>query len=175
MNELAFMEIANEIKALHNGALEGIRSANFDEAEKLYRKCLQITKLISYHEGSAITLFSMANLAFFDGDLILAISRAEEARDYFIKAGVKQDECESLLFKLSAKAKKRGVALERSRNFQEAIAHFDAAIPHADEDSCRAMRHEVGLLRRMLEKRNGTDSRRAATAEPESYTSSRCG
>ena len=164
MNELAYMEIANEIKTLHNRAVEGIRRSNFDEAEQLYRKCLQITNLISYHEGSAITLFSMAKLAFLNGDLILAISRAEEARDYFLKAGVKQEECKLLLFKLSAKAKKRGVALERSRNFQEAIAHFDAAIPHADEDSCQAMRHEVGLLRRILEKRNGTDNRRAATA-----------
>lgn len=164
MDELAFMEITNEIKTLHNRALEGIRRANLDEAEQLYRKCLQITNLFAYYEGSAITLFNMAKLAFLKDDLILAISRAEEARDYFLKAGVRNDECKSLLFQLSVKAKKRGVTLERSRNFLEAIAHFYAAIPHADEDSCQAMRHEVGLLRRILEKRNRTDNRRAAAA-----------
>lgn len=164
MNDLAFMEIAHEIKALHNGALKCIARRNFAEAEKLYQKCLQITVLISYHEGSAITLFSMANLASLEENLILAIRRAEEARECFFKAALRHDECEALLGRLAAAAKKHGIALERSHRFNEAIDHFNAAIPHADETGSSAMRHEVALLRRILDERNGTDSRRASAA-----------
>ena len=55
MSDLAFMEIAHEIKGLHNGALVKIREHRYIEAEELYRKCLAITERISFHEGSAVT------------------------------------------------------------------------------------------------------------------------
>lgn len=164
MNDLVFMEISHEIKALHNGALEKIRSGELEEAADYYRKCLQITELISYHEGSAMTLFSMANLELLSRKFPKAIEKAEMARDRFLKATLATDECDALLSRLAVAAKTRGVELERSRRFAEAIDHFEAAIPHADEASSKAMQHEAALLRRIMHERVATDSGRAPAA-----------
>ena len=163
MDDQAFMEIANEIKGLHNGALERIRQRQFDAALELYRRCLQITDLLSYHEGSAMTLYSMANLATLAEDYPQAIVRAEQALEHFCRANLSGEACTALLTVLATAARKKGVQLERSRRFGEAIDHFEAAIPHADQANSSAMRHEAALLRRILDEGNGTDSRRPAT------------
>lgn len=160
------MEISHEIKALHNGALAKIRNGELSEAAEHYRKCLQITELISYHEGSAMTLFSMANLELLAQNVPQAICTAVMARECFSTASLPTGDCDELLVKLAAAAKKKGIELERSRRFADAIAHFEAAIPHADEASSRAMQHETALLKRIMNERNGTDCNGASAAQP---------
>jgi tetratricopeptide (TPR) repeat protein len=164
MNDLVFMEIAHEIKGLHNGALGKIREERYAEAEELYRKCLTITERISFHEGSAVTLFSMANLATLQDDLPTAIQVAERARTRFELAGIYAGDCDALLNRLANSAKKRGIELERQGEFSAAIAHFEAAIPHSAETIAKPLRHEAALLRRIINERERTDCHRPATA-----------
>lgn len=154
MGDLVFMEIAHEIKGLHNGALERIRNRQYGEAREFYRKCLQITEIISYHEGSAFTLFSLANLGSLDENYPQAITDAVMAKDRFEKAGLSTNHCDTLLSNLAVAAKKKGIELERSKRFKEAIDHFESAVPYADEESSKAMQHEVLLLRRIITEKN---------------------
>jgi len=164
MNDLVFMEIAHEIKGLHNGALGKIREERFAEAEELYRKCLTITERISFHEGSAVTLFSMANLATLQDDLPMAIQVAERALTRYEQAGIFTGDCDALLAKLALAAKKRGIELERQGEFSAAVAHFEAAIPHTTETIATSLRHEAALLRRIINERERTNCCRPATA-----------
>lgn len=157
MNDLVFMEISHEIKGLHNGALAKIREGELGEAAELYRKCLQITELISYHEGSAMTLFSMANLELMNRNIPQAISTAAQARERFLSANQSTDDCDTLLARLAAAARNKGIELERARCFSAAITHFESAIPYADDKSSREMQHEAALLRRIMHERNRTD------------------
>jgi len=160
-DNLIFMEIANEIKSLHNGAIEHIKKKEYLEASILYRKALMITDKISYYEGMAITLFSMSNLAVLVGDILEAISNVADAKDMYIKAGLPYEHCDEMLQKLAIAAKKEGIKLEKKGKFQEAIEHYEAAIPFADENSSKAMRHEIELLRRVMNDRERKNSRDA--------------
>lgn len=154
MSDLVFQEIAMEIKGLHNGAMQRLASGLHDEAEELYLKCLQLTELISYHEGSAMTLFGLANLACLTDNLPLAIARAHEARSKFLQADMEPTECDRLLATLATAARKRGVELERKRRFADAIVLFEAALPHSDGKVAAALRHETALLKRIIHEGN---------------------
>lgn len=161
VDNLVFMEIANEIKSLHNGAIEHIKKKEYLEASILYRKALMITDKICYYEGMAITLFNMSNLAVLVGDIPEAISNISDAKDMFIKAGQPYEHCDEMLQNLVTTAKKEGIKLERKGKFQEAIEYYEAAIPFADEKSGKAMQHEIDLLRRVInerERKNSTDA-----------------
>ncbi|MGI6119850.1 MAG: hypothetical protein ACOYIB_04635 [Desulfosporosinus sp.] len=153
MNDLVLKEIAQEIKGLHNGAIAHIKNGEYVEAAIQYRKALMITEKISYYEGMAITLFSMANLALIIGDLIEALNNAADSRKMFAKANLAYEHCNDLLKQLAVMAKKKGINYEREGKFQEAINHFEAALPFADEKSRQAMTHEIELLRRIINAR----------------------
>jgi tetratricopeptide (TPR) repeat protein len=153
MNDLVLREIAHEIKGLHNGALAHIKKGEYVEAAVQYRKALMITEKISYYEGMAITLYSMANLALVIGDIIEALNNAADARNMFVKANLPHEHCSDLLRQLAGMAKKQGIKYEREGKFQEAINHFEAALPFVDEKSCKALVHEIELLRRILNDR----------------------
>ncbi len=150
MSDAIFMEIANEIKGLHNGALAHMKKNEFAEADVQYRKALIITEKIKYYEGMAITLFNMANLSVVVDDLIEAIKNAADARDMFNKAGLPHDDCDDLIHTLAASGKKKGISLEKKGKFQEAIDHFEAFMPYVDEESRAAMEYETNLLRKII-------------------------
>jgi tetratricopeptide (TPR) repeat protein len=160
-DNLVFMEIANEIKSLHNAAVEHIKRKEFLKASILYKRALMITDKICYYKGMAITLFSMSNLAALMGDIHEAISNVADAKDMFIKAELPYDHCDEMLEKLAIAAQKEGIRLEKKGKFQEAIEYYEAAIPFADEKSSKAMRHEINLLRRVINDRERKNSRNA--------------
>lgn len=151
MDDMIFMEVANEIKALHNSAVGYIRQRDYASAAIQYRKALIITEKISYLEGSGMTLFSMANLALLVGDYIEAICNAADARDMFIKAGAEHEHCDALLQQLALAAKKKGIEYERKGMFQAAIEHYEACMPFSDAKSRQAMQHEIELIRRVAD------------------------
>jgi tetratricopeptide (TPR) repeat protein len=153
MNEDIFKRIADEIKGLHNGAIEHIKRGEYAEAAIQYRKALMITEKISYYEGMAITLFNMANLAIVVGDLIEAMKNVADARDMFEKAQLPYNHCCKLIDQLVVSMKKRGIEYEKKGKFLEAIEHFEACIPFADKRSEQAMLHEIGLLKRIINKK----------------------
>lgn len=158
MDDLVLREIAHEIKGLHNGAIAHIKNGEYVEAAVQYRKALMITEKISYYEGMAITLFSMANLALLIGDLSEALANAADSRKMFAKANLPHGHCDDLLKQLAVTAKKKGISYEKEGNFPEAIKHFEAALPFADEKSRQALTHEIKLLRRIINDRQGKDS-----------------
>lgn len=153
MNDLVLREIALEIKGLHNGAIGHIKKGEYVEAAVQYRKALMITGKISYYEGMAITLFSMANLALIVGDLLEALNNAADSRNMFAKANLSHENCDDLLKQLAGMVKKQGIKYEKEGKFQEAINHFEAVLPFADEKSSKALTHEIELLRRILNDR----------------------
>jgi tetratricopeptide (TPR) repeat protein len=150
INEAIFMEIANEIKGLHNGAIVHIKAGEYAEAAIQYRKALMITDKIKYYEGTAITLFSMANLAVMVGDLIEALHNAADSKEMFKKAGLPGDSSKELLLSIAKAVKKKGIELEKKGKFHEAIEHFEACIPYSDEKGKNAMLHEIKLLERII-------------------------
>jgi tetratricopeptide (TPR) repeat protein len=150
MDATIFMEVANEIKALHMSAIDFIRKEEYAEAAVQYRKALIITEKIGYFEGMAFALYNMANLALLVDDQIEAINNASDARDMFEKAGLPSDHCTVLIDKLAVSLKKKGIEHEKRGRFAEAVEYFTASIPFADEKSRKAMEHESELLRRVM-------------------------
>jgi len=148
--DLVFQEIANEIKGLHNRAIQCIEEKNFIDASIYYRKALIITEKIKFFEGMAITLFSMGNLALLVGDEKEALNNIADARDMFVKAEKPHENCNELLKKIVNSIKKKGVTLEKEGKYKEAIDCFETCIPFANEKNKEAMQHEVELLRRVL-------------------------
>jgi tetratricopeptide (TPR) repeat protein len=145
-----FMEIATELKAVHNGACEAVRKKDFPYALGLYQRGLLIADKIGYDEGAGDLLYNMANLLALMGDPVQALAHAAQAKERFgLEAG---DACDTLLRALATAAKKRGIAFERSGKFAEAVEHFTAAIPYSDEKSAKAMDHEIKLLEKYLGK-----------------------
>lgn len=150
MQENIFIEIANEIKSLNNGAMQCIKKEDYQNAAILYRKALVITEKISFYEGMAMTLFNMANLAFIVGDFIEALKNAADAKDMFQKAGSDFEHCVLLISELALIIKKKGIENEKTGKFEKAIEYFEACLPFMDEKNQNTITHEINLLRRVI-------------------------
>jgi tetratricopeptide (TPR) repeat protein len=142
-----FKEIANEIKALHNSALEYIKKYDYDNAIYLYQKSQIISEKMNYFEGVAMSLFNIANVLILANDAFQAIEYAARSKKLFNKSGADTAHCDNLLSSLAGTLKAIGINHEKKGEFKEAIRCYTAALPYADRESKIAMKHEIELLR----------------------------
>lgn len=153
MEEAIFMEVANEIKGLHNSAISYIKEANYQQARAQYEKAITITDKIFYHEGKAMTLFNMANLALLQKDYCQALVCAEQARVLFLQQQKEAAQCEELGVAVMPVVKQQAIELERKGRFKEAVLHFVACLPFAEQSVKQAMEHEIKLLEKIINDR----------------------
>lgn len=150
-DDAIFQEIATEIKAVHNGAMEAIKKKDYDAAIKFYKKGLLITEKIGYDEGCFELYFNMANCCLLMENLLEAQSHAVSALN--TKTGQTSSNCKALLSSLAEGLKKRGIALEKNGKFHEAIKYYEAAIPYSSEKNRKMMEHEIELLKKYAKNR----------------------
>ncbi|MEJ6951280.1 tetratricopeptide repeat protein [Natronospora cellulosivora (SeqCode)] len=150
MDEILIKEIANEIKALHVGAIRAINNNDYTTAERNYRKALLITEKIKYYEGMALTLYNMANLSILQGDLIEAINNAADSCRFYKKAGTINRNSTELLNNILIKSKNLAIRHEKKREFKKAIKLFAACLPFANEKDAKALKYEIKLLEKIM-------------------------
>jgi tetratricopeptide (TPR) repeat protein len=83
IDKSVFKEIANEIKSLHNSALEYIKNQDYEKAIYLYQKAQIISEKMHYLEGVAMSLFNIANVLILTNDAYKAIEFAAQAKNLF--------------------------------------------------------------------------------------------
>ncbi len=142
-----FKEIANEIKSIHNSALELIKVKDYERAVSQYQRALVITEKLHYWEGAAMSLFNIANVLVLLNDPFQAMHYAEQANEKLSISGVNADHCDTLLSQLADILKKMGIQYEKQGDFKDAIRCYSKALPYADRASRAAMEHEIPLLR----------------------------
>ena len=149
MNEEIFKEIARELKALHNAAVELIKVGKLDEAQKLYESAVSISDMTGYEEGVAMSMFSLSNLELLRGDYIMALHYAFLSSDYYTEDSDRKRASE-LIEKLSLHLVKKGIEIEGRGEIEEALNIFIHALPHLKGKKREAVSYEIDILRRTI-------------------------
>lgn len=149
MNEEIFKEIARELKGLHNAAIELMKIGELDEAQKMYENAKNISEIIGYKEGIAMSMFSLSNLELVRDNEVIALDYAVLSIDYYTEESDKKNASE-LIKKLSLHLVKKGIELESKGEMKEALSLFSKALPNLKGKRKIAVAYEVDLLRRII-------------------------
>ncbi len=148
MDKKIFEEIARELKMLNNEAVELIKMKKFEEAKKMYQIASNISDLVGYKQGVAMSAYSMANIEIIKKDHISALHYAELAYANHSEL-IDKEEVSSLIKKLALQLVRDGMEQEKERNIDGALKFFNYALPHLNEKRKEVVLYEMNMLRRM--------------------------
>lgn len=146
MEKEIFQEIARELKAFHNAALELIKEGKLDEAKKMYENAGNLSQLTAYGEGVAMSMFSLSNLELLREDYVKALHYAALSLDYYVEDDDKK-RAANLTGKISLHLVKQGIEKESKGELKEALELFHQALPFLKGKRKEAVLYEANLLR----------------------------
>ena len=150
MDSSFFQEIANEIKGLHNQAARLIQEKKLSEADALYQRALKTTSMLGYYDGMAVCFYNMANLEILRDNYVDAITYAGLSKEMHGKASTDSGRTDELLGHLAKATMNKGMQLEKKGALQEAMGHYLASMPYAEEKYQKAMTQEIKLIKKVM-------------------------
>ena len=150
MDSTFFQEIANEIKGLHNQAARLIQEKKLSEADALYKRALKTTSMLGYYDGMAVCFYNMANLEILRENYVDAMTYAALSKEMHENAKTDSGRTDELLKHLAKATMNKGMKLEKKGALQEAMEHYYACMPFAEEKYRMAMIQEIKLIKKVM-------------------------
>jgi len=145
-----FQEIARGLKTFHNAALELIKAGELNQAQKMLENAGHLSSITGYREGIAMSMFSLANLALLQEELVRALQAAAQSLEYF---SAEEDllKATQLAEKIALQLVKQGIDKEAGGEKGAALELFTLALPYLKGKRRQAVDYEINLLRKQVE------------------------